>query len=110
MTNFGYLGVFHLDFFRHCETFLVNFLIASKAPFNVFDILHQNGFLKIPKGSPFTFSGTMRLFKTLVFCLILGSLNTNPPLIFFQYNPNFFEDRRFSILCDIFLIGFYQSP
>ena len=46
-------------FFRHCETvqispfFSETFLLFQRVPLQFFDILQQNGFSKIPKGSPF---------------------------------------------------------
>ena len=39
---------------------------------------------KIPKGSPLTFFGTMRLFKIFILCLMLYFLNKYPPIAFFN--------------------------
>ena len=62
------LGVFHLDCFRHYATFFEVFWIAPKGlPFICFEILQHNGCQKIPKDAPFTFFGTVTLFRNLIF-------------------------------------------
>ena len=81
--RFGYLGVFNLDFFLHYEAFFKNFLIVPmETPFIFFDVMEHNRCLKILKGLPFRFFGTMRLFKIVMFHLTLGFLNTYPPKFF----------------------------
>ena len=94
-----------LDIFCACNSgfvrlIFVNFLNLSKVPppfifflfckfppfrppFNFFDILQQNGRLKIPKGPPFTFFGTMRL--TGDFKKNSKKSSVNFCLNFFQY-------------------------
>ena len=54
-------------FFRHYATFFEVFWIAPEGPpFICFDILQHNGCQKIAKGPPFTFFGTVTLFKNLI--------------------------------------------
>ena len=53
-------------------------------------VLEQEGYQKISNVPPFTFCGTMSLFRILIFCLILGFLRNYPP-IFFQYYPKFWR-------------------
>ena len=98
--HFDYLGVFNLFFFWHNETFFENFLIVPKGPpFNFFYILGHNRCLKIPKGPPSRLFGTMRLFKIVIFRLILGFLNTYPPIYFFNTIRN--SDVIYGVMCYI---------
>ena len=61
------------------------FWIPPKAlPFVCFDILQHNESQKIPKGPPFTFFGTVTLFKNLIIKKNSRSPK-GPPLIFFKY-------------------------
>ena len=49
------------------------FWIASEGPpFICFDILQHNGCQKIAKGPPFTFFGTVTLFKNLIKKIFFG--------------------------------------
>ena len=41
--------------------------MSPKGPLELFDILQLNGCSQNPKGSPFIFFGTMRLFQILIF-------------------------------------------
>ena len=72
-----------------------------------FDILQQNGCVKISKVTPFTFFGTMRLLKIFIFRLILGFLNSYSTIIFFRWCPIFLRPAFISVLCDFFLICFH---
>ena len=81
-------GFFHSDFFRHYVTFLEFFWIPPKGlPFVCFDILQHNGCQKIPKGPPFTFFGTVTLFKNLILYFFPEIFKNLPrfPLYFFSY-------------------------
>ena len=53
-------------FFGTVRLFFETFWIAPKGPFICFDILQHNGCKTIPKGPPFTFFGTVTLFKNLI--------------------------------------------
>ena len=65
------------------------FWIAPKGhPFICFDILQHNGCRKIAKGPPFTFFGTVTLFKNLILKKFLGNFFMSPkgpPFIFFHF-------------------------
>ena len=61
--------------------------MSQKGPFHFFDILQQR-MLKKSQMFSFTFLA-LRLFKILIFRLILSFLNRYPLLIFFQYYPQF---------------------
>ena len=55
------------------------FLNGTKGPFFIcFDILLHNGCQKIAKGPPFTFFGTVTLFKNLVLKNFLGNFFMSP--------------------------------
>ena len=71
-------GVFHSDLFRHYATFLNFFL-----PFVCFDILQHNGCQKIPKGPPFTFFGTVTLFKKLILNFFRKFFNISQGSLYF---------------------------
>ena len=82
--------------FRLCETSFKNSLMSpkvfwsDKSTFQIFVVLQQKGMFEKPKGSPFTFFGTMRLFKTFNFRLILVFIiNIYLPIFFLQYYRNF---------------------
>ena len=67
--------------------FFETFWIPPKClPFVCFDILQHNGCQKIPKGPPFTFFGTVTMFKNLILKFFSKSLIffKGPPLIFFH--------------------------
>ena len=97
--HFGYLGVFNLDFFGTMRLCFLKFFDCTKgSPLQFFNILEHNRCLKIPRGPPFRFFGTRRLFKTVMFHLTLGFLNTYPPMFFFQYYPKFFMNWSWSII------------
>ena len=86
-THFGYLGVFHFDFFRHNATFFEIFWILPKRlPCVCFDILQHKGCQKIPRGPPLTFFGTVTLFKNhiLNFSRSFFKISLTPPLTFFH--------------------------
>ena len=53
--------------FFGCETFFRNFLTSSKGPPSFFRGFATEWMLKRPKGPPFTFFGTTRLLKILIF-------------------------------------------
>ena len=54
-------------FFGTLRLFFEVFWIPPKGlPLVCFDILQHNGSQKIPKGPPFTFSGTVTVFKNLI--------------------------------------------
>ena len=60
-------GVFHSDFFRHNATFLKNFEFHQMvSPSFVSMFCNTMDLKKNPKGSPFTFLGTVTLFKNLI--------------------------------------------
>ena len=65
------------------------FWIAPKGhPFICFEILQHNGCRKIAKGSPFTFFGTVTLFKNLIKKFFWESFSCPqrvPPSIFFYF-------------------------
>ena len=65
------------------------FWIAPKGhPFICFDILQHNGCSKIAKSPPFTFFGTVTLFKNLIWKIFLGNFFMSPkgpPSIFFSF-------------------------
>ena len=49
-----------------CDFFEVFWIAPEGLPFIYFDILQHNGCQKIAKGPPFTFFGTVTLFKNLI--------------------------------------------
>ena len=56
------IKIFWAGFFWLGETFFRKFFkCLQRAPLHFFPILQMNGCSKTPKGSPFTFFGTMRL-------------------------------------------------
>ena len=66
--------------------------------------------IEISNGPPFDIFSTVRLFKFLIFWLILGFFNTYSPIIFFQSHPNFSKTGVFSVLCVFFLISYNGRP
>ena len=73
-------------FFRHYATFFETFWIAPKGPpsfvstfWNTMDVK------KIPKGPPFTFFGTVTLFKNLIFKILLGNFFKVPKGLPFNF-------------------------
>ena len=77
---------FHSDFFRHNATFFEVFWIPlTDLPFVCFDILQHNGCHKILRGPPFTFFGTVTLFKNLIFSDFFLKSPKGPPLTFFIF-------------------------
>ena len=71
------------------STFFEVFWIAPEGPpFICFDILQHNGCQKIAKGPPFTFFGTVTLFKNLIkkfFWEIFSCLQRVPLQFFFKF-------------------------
>ena len=65
------------------------FWIAPKGPpFICFDIWQHNGCQKIAKGAPFTFFGTVTLFKNLILKIFQENFFRSPmgpPFIFFHF-------------------------
>ena len=87
IDNIGSPLDFSLGFFSAPCDFFEAFWIPPKGlPFNFFNTLQHNGCQKIQKGPPFTFFGTVTLFKNLIFKffseIFLKSSN-GPPFIFF---------------------------
>ena len=76
-------------FFGTMRLFFEVFWIAPEGPpFICFDILQHNGCQKIAKGPPFTFFGTVTLFKNLIknfFSEIFSCLQRVPPSIFLNF-------------------------
>ena len=70
------------------STFFEVFWIAPEGPpFICFDILQHNGCQKIAKGPPFTFFGTVTLFKNLIQKIFFGKffhVSNGSPLRFFS--------------------------
>ena len=56
-----------LSVFRHCQTFFLKFFSLQRVPLQFFDILQQNGCLKIRKGPPFCFSALRLFFENMFF-------------------------------------------
>ena len=56
--------------------------MSQRGPFNFLTFCNKKDVRRVPNGPPFTFYGTLRLFKCLIFCLILGFFNKYPPIIF----------------------------
>ena len=88
-------------FFRHLGRFRI-FLFPS-----IFLILCNRVLGKKSQRAPFQIFGTMRLFKILVFRLVLGFLTYTR--IFFNA-PNFFKTGIFPVICDFSPICFYRNP
>ena len=67
---FQFFGAMRLSppLFRLCETFFRIFSKSSKGPPSIFWCFAPEWMLKKPKGPPFTFLGTMKLLKILIFC------------------------------------------
>ena len=66
--------------------FKKNWIAPKGLPFVCLDVLQHNGCQKIPKGPPFTFFGTVTLFKNLVFIFfpeVIQDLPRVPPSIVF---------------------------
>ena len=59
-------GVFHSDFFGTMRLFLQFFGFHQRVSPRFFDILQHKGRHKFSKGPPFTFFGTVILFKNLI--------------------------------------------
>ena len=72
-------------FFRHYEIFETFWIAPKGPPLICFNILQHNGCQKIAKGPPFTFFGTVTLFKNLILKIFLGNffMSPNGPLHFF---------------------------
>ena len=62
---------------RLFEIFWIEIFFPKGSPFNFFDVLQHNGCQKIAKGPPFTFSGTVTLFKNLI-KFFLGNFFMSP--------------------------------
>ena len=89
---------FSHEFFRYYATFLEVFWIPPKdIPFVCFDFLQNSGCQKIPKDPPFTFFGTMTLFKNLI-------------LIFFRKFFKISQGSPFNFFHILQLTGVSQSP
>ena len=57
-----------LNFFRHCATFFLNFVLSPNGPpLSFFDILQQTEVSKSPKGPPFLVFRHCETFKILIF-------------------------------------------
>ena len=75
-------------FFRHYATFSKLFDCTKGPPFIFFDILQHNGRQDVKKSqraSPFTFFGTVTVFKNLIFKIFLGNFFKSP-----KGSPQFF--------------------
>ena len=73
---------------RLFETFWIEFFSPKGPPSIFFDVLQHNGCQKIAKGPPFTFFGTVTLFKNLIkniFWEIFSCLQRVPPSIFLNF-------------------------
>ena len=74
-------------FFGTMRLFETFWIAPRGPPFICFDILQHNGCQKIAKGPPFTFFGTVTLFKNLI-KKFLGNFFLSPkgpPSIFFSF-------------------------
>ena len=79
--------VFFTRIFSALCIFFENFWIPPKGlPFVCFDILQHNGCQKILKGPPFTFFGTVTLFKNLflIFFRTFLKISQGSPFNFFH--------------------------
>ena len=75
-------------FFGTMRLVLKFFGLHQRVPFICFDILQHNGCQKIAKGPPFTFFGTVTLFKNLIknfFWGIFSCLRRVPLQFFFNF-------------------------
>ena len=77
--------VFFTLIFRKYAIFELFWIPPKGLPFVCFDILQHNGCQKIPKGPPFTFFGTVTLFKNLI-KIFLGNFFKSP-----KGSPSFFS-------------------
>ena len=78
---FGTVRLFQF-FSALCDFFSKFFCRQRVPPSNVFDILQQTEVSKSPKGPPFQFFGTMRLFQKSHFSFFSECLQKVPPQLF----------------------------
>ena len=98
LENIGsLLRCFSVGFFWHYATFFEVFWISPKGlPFVCVDILQHNGCQKSQRGPPFTFFGTVTLFKNLILKFFIGNFLKSlkgPPLIF-SYFATYWSFRK----------------
>ena len=105
-SSFQFFGAMSLSrpFFRICETFFRNFFKSSSGPLSIFWSFATEWMLRKPKGPPFTFYGTMRLLKILIFCFFLENSK--------QISKFLMSPKGCSLLCFDILqqTGFPKSP
>ena len=83
--------------------FEVFWIAPEGPPFICFDILQHNGCQKIAKGPPFTFFGTVTLFKNLILKNFLGIFFISPKgppfnFLIFRNQLEFHKARRVPLL------------
>ena len=87
--RFGYLSVFHSDLFRHNATFFRKLSVCTKG--SPLHFCNRMMFKKFKRSAPFTFFGTVTLFKKSHFFVFFSKTfkclqcSKGSPLNFFSY-------------------------